>query len=53
MQVKFRLTFFSLVFNIKYIEKVTRKRSIQLPLIRENGSSAERLFEDGIVEGSF
>lgn len=30
-----------------------KKRSTQHTLVRENGSPAERLFEEGVVEGSF
>lgn len=30
-----------------------KKRSTQHTLVRENGSPAARLFEEGVVEGSF
>ena len=47
------LTIFAELYKIKHIEKVLRKRSTQHTLERENGSSAERPFKEGVVEGSF
>ena len=44
---------FAELYKIKHIEKVLRKRSTQHTLERENGSSAERPFKEGVVEGSF
>ena len=47
------MTIFAELYKIKHIEKVLRKRSAQHTLERENGSSAERPFKEGVVEGSF
>ena len=47
------MTIFAELYNMKYIEKVWRKRSTQHTLKRENGSSAERPFKESVVEGSF